>query len=51
MTKHVYTLLTALLITIPTLHSCKGEENKDTEEYYEKSEEPVTEEVDDTEDS
>lgn len=49
MNKHLYTLLTVLLITIPTLHSCKGDENKDTEEYYEDPEVPAAKEVTSTE--
>lgn len=48
MTKHLYILLTTLLITIPTLHSCKGDKSDNTEEHYEEREAPATEEVDDT---
>ncbi|WP_121964266.1 hypothetical protein [Myroides sp. N17-2] len=39
MNKHIYILLTTLLIIIPTLHSCKGNESNDSEEYYEDAEE------------
>lgn len=51
MTKHLYTLITALLITIPVLHSCKGNESNDSETYYEDAEVPATEELSVTEEA
>lgn len=51
MNKHLYTLLTVLLITIPTLHSCKGDESDNTEEYYEDAETSENEELPVTEEA